>query len=89
MLIDSNAKLNVIDYFGNDALLKSLSGHKDSYETCSLFLIKAGCSINQEIKQGNTPLDIATTYNRINIINSKNSKCKPLYKEYYSIVVCC
>ena len=69
MLIDSNAKLNVKDHFGKDALQRSLSGHKDSYEKCFLFLIKAACSINQENKEGNTPLDIATTYNRINIIN--------------------
>ena len=69
ILIDSNANLNITDHLCDDALLKSLSGHTKSHQTCSLLLIKAGCLVNQTNLHGNTPLDFATMYNRSDIIN--------------------
>ena len=56
-LIDSNANLDITDNCDNDALLKSLIQEsdidRDHHGTLSLLLIKAGCSINQENKDGN------------------------------------
>ena len=59
-LIDSKADLDITDNFDNYALLKSLIQESDidwdHHGNLSLLLIKAGCSINQENKHGNTPL---------------------------------
>ena len=69
ILINSNAKLDLIDDNGNDALIKSLSEGMDNYGDCSLLLINAGCMINQENKNGKTPLSIAVSYDKVNVIN--------------------
>ena len=71
-LIDSNADLDITDNCHNDALLKSLIQESDIDSDChgtlSLLLIKAGCSINQENKHGNTPLHIAVQCDKIDVI---------------------
>ena len=71
-LIDFNADLDITDNCDNDALLKSLIQEsdidRDRHGTLSLLLIKAGCSINQENKDGNTPLHIAVQCLKINVI---------------------
>ena len=41
---------------------------QDRHGTLSLLLIKAGCSINQENKYGNTPLHIAVQCDKIDVI---------------------
>ena len=73
VLIDSKADLDITDNFDNDALLKSLIQESDidwdRHGTLSLLLIKAGCSINQENKHGNTPLHIAVQCHKIDVIN--------------------
>ena len=69
VLINCDAKLDVIDDNGDDVLIKALSGHMDDNGDCSLFLIKAGCLISQENKEGKTPLMIAIWYYQIDVIN--------------------
>ena len=70
ILINSNAKLDLIDVNENDALILSLfSEHMDNSGDCSLLLIKAGCMINQENTHGKTPLIIAIWCYKINVIN--------------------
>ena len=71
-MIDSNADLDITDNCENDALLKSVIQESDidwdHHGTLSLLLIKAGCSINQENKHGNSPLHIAVQCLKIDVI---------------------